>query len=373
MVKSYSRLRRVHPGFDATGVVAMNVALPYARYRTYQQVDAFWHQLTDRLRTIPGMTAVGATETLPLIGESGCTAVFTDGARHTEERGACVPTIPVSPGYFETMRMQVKGHTPDWSSTEAGVGPVVLSKAFADHFFPDEDPIGHGIKINSNAFPFFRIVGVAEDVRSNGLQKPPINAVYFPLVPPKGTPGWEAGYYMSLVARAPDMAASQVFQAVRRVVAELDPQVPVDDPRPMEVIVAKSMAQTSFTMMLLLISAAIALALSAVGLYGVVSYIVSHRRSEIGIRMALGAQVNQVATMVLSQSLVLALIGVVIGVAIALIGTRLMQALLFEVSPNDPVVLALTAIALLIVAGLAGFAPARRAARIDPVEALRSS
>ena len=200
-----------------------------------------------------------------------------------------------------------------------------------------------------------------------------MNAVYFPLVPPTGSPGWDAGHYMFLVVRAPIMDASQIFQVVRGIVAELDPQVPVDEPRPMEMIVAKSMAQTSFTMMLLLISAAIALTLSAVGLYGVVSYIVSHRRSEICIRMALGAQVNQVATMVLSQSLVLALIGVVIGVAIALLGTRVMQTLLFEVSPNDPVVLILTAIALLVVAGLAGFAPARRAARVDPVEALRSS
>ena len=373
MVKSYSRLRQVHAGFDATGVVAMNVALPYARYRSYQQVDAFWHQLTDRLRAIPGMTAVGATESLPLMGESGCTAVATDGARNTQNKGGCVPTIPVSPGYFETMRIQVKGSTPDWSSAEAGIGPVVLSKAFADQFFPGENPVGHGIKINNDRFPFFRIVGVAEDVRSNGLQKPPINAVYFPLVPPKGAPGWEAGYYMSLVVRAPDMAASQVFQAVRRVVAELDPQVPVDEPLPMEVVVARSMAQTSFTMLLLLISAAIALSLSAVGLYGVISYIVSHRRSEIGIRMALGAQVNQVATMVLSQSLILALVGVAIGVTIALLGTRVMQTLLFEVSPNDPAVLIFTAIALLIVAGLAGFAPARRAARVDPVEALRGS
>jgi putative ABC transport system permease protein len=372
MVKSFARLRAVHPGFDATGVVSMNVALPYARYKSAEQVAAFWRQLFDRVNAIPGVTASGATETLPLVGQSGCTSVITDGARNTERKGGCVPTIPVAPGYFETMRMRVRGSTPSWSSTNARVGPVVLSKAFADEFFPNEDPIGHGIKINNNQFPFFRIVGVAEDVRSNGLQKPPVNAVYFPLVPPVGAPGWEAGYYMFLVVRAPNMDAGQLFQAVRRIVTELDPQVPVDGAQPMEVVVAKSMAQTSFTMMLLLISATIALALSAVGLYGVISFIVSHRRSEIGIRMALGARVGEVAAMVLRQSLALALLGVTLGVAISLIGTRAMQALLFGVSANDPAVLLLTSIALLAVAAVASFAPARRAARVDPVEALRS-
>jgi predicted permease len=373
MVKSYSRLRQVRPGFDPTGVMSMDILLPYTRYRTYQQVTTFWHQLSDRVGALPGVASVGATETLPLTGESGCTAVITSGALHTESRGTCVPTWPVTPGYFETMGIRVKGATPDWSSTEAMVGPVVLSKAFADQFFPDENPVGRGVKINNDRFPYFRIVGVAEDVRANGLQKPPVNAVYFPLMPPVGAQGWDAGHYMSLVVRAPTMRAEQLAGSVRGIITELDPQVPVDNIRPMEVVVAKSMAQTSFTMMLLLISAAIALALSAVGIYGVISYVVSHRRAEIGIRMALGAQMGEVAQMVVSQSLMLAIVGVGIGTIAALLGTRLMQSLLFEVRPNDPVVFVLTPIALLVIAGFASFAPARRAARVDPVEALRSS
>ena len=374
MVKSYARLRQVRSGFDPVGVVSMDILLPYStRYQKSQQVTAFWRQLADRVGALPGVTAVGATETLPLTGQSGCTAVITSGALHTDARVACVPTWPVSPGYFEAMGIRVTGATPDWSSTEAMVGPVVLSKAFADQFFPDENPVGRGVKINNDRFPFFRIVGVAEDVRSNGLQKPPVNAVYFPLMPPVGAPGWDAGHYMSLVVRAPTIRAQQLAESVRGIVKELDPQVPVDNIQPMEVVVAKSMAQTSFTMMLLLISAAIALALSAVGIYGVISYVVSHRRAEIGIRMALGAQMREVAQMVVSQSLMLAIIGVGIGTIAALLGTRLMQSLLFEVRPNDPAVFVLTSIALLVIAGLASFAPARRAARVDPVEALRSS
>src|SRR6185436_18195622 len=200
-------------------------------------------------------------------GQSGCSAVVTDGARNTAQRAGCVPTIPVTPGFFEAMGTRVRGSAPTWTDTDGGVGPVVISAAFADQYFPDEDPIGHGIKINNDQFPYFRIVGVAEDVRANGLHKPAVNATYFPLVPAKGTPGWDAGHYMSLVIRAPSIDAARLFQNERAIARELDPQVPIDEPKAMEAVVARSMAQTSFTMMLLLISAVIALALSAVGLY----------------------------------------------------------------------------------------------------------
>jgi ABC-type antimicrobial peptide transport system permease subunit len=159
---------------------------------------------------------------------------------------------------------------------------------------------------------------------------------------------------------------------VRAIAREIDPQVPVDEPKAMEVVVTASMAQTSFTMMLLLISAGIALALSTVGLYGVLSYLVSNRRAEIGIRMALGALQREVTAMVLWQALGLTLVGVAVGVIGALIGTRAMQSLLFGVSPGDPAAIALTCAALFVVAGLASLLPARRAAMVDPAEALRS-
>ena len=370
MAKSYSRLRDVRPGFDAAGVVSMSIQLPYARTRTVEQRSSFWRQLSDRIGVVPGVVGAGGTEQLPLIGQSGCSVVKTDVPDAPVQ---CVPTTVVTPGYFAAMGIRVRGREPDWSLTESGIGPVVVSKAFADQFFGDRDPIGRGVKINSDRIPFFQIVGVAEDVRANGLQKPPVNAVYFPVVPPKALPAWEAGYGLAFVVRAPSMSTAQVFNAVRRAVQEIDPSVPVDEPLAMEIVVSRSMAQTSFTMMLLMISASIALLLSAVGLYGVVSYMVAHRRAEIGIRMALGARVGEVTTMVLSQSLALATMGIIGGVVIALLGTKLMQSLLFEVSANDPAVLALASVALVSVAALASFAPARRAARVDPVEALRSS
>ncbi|HJQ20295.1 MAG TPA: ABC transporter permease [Gemmatimonadaceae bacterium] len=371
MVKSYAHLRDVRMGFDPSGVSVMTLALPYNSYTTYQRTSAFWQQLEDRVAALPGVEAVGATETLPLTGESGCTAVVTDFVNDTARTGGCVPTVPVTPGYFEAMHIRVRGTAPDWSLTQSGIGPVVVSQAIADQLFPGTDPIGHGIKINNDAFQFFRIVGVAEDVRANGLQKPPVNIVYFPLVPPAGTRFWNAGYGMALVVRAPSMDANRAGALVRRIASEMDRQVPVDEVRPMEFIVSRSLAQTSFTMMLLLISAGIALVLSAVGLYGVISYIVSHRRSEIGIRMALGARVIEVTSMVLRQSLMLGVVGVGVGVALALAGTKVLESLLFEVRANDPVVLVITGATLLIVAAVASVGPARRAAHVDPVEALR--
>ena len=371
MVKSYGRLREVRSGFDPNGVTTMTVALPYSSYDEPVRITAFWKQLTERIGATPGVLGVGGTESLPLMGESGCTAVITDYVVDGKRTGACVPTIPVTPGYFETMRIPVRGEPSTWSNTESRIGPVVISRALADQLFPGIDPVGQGIKINSDDFPFFRIVGVAEDVRANGLQKPPVNIAYFPLLAPAGMKYWTAGLGMALVIRAPSMDAGRVVSLVRRIVAEIDPQIPVDEAQPMELVVAKSMAQTSFTMMLLLIAAGIALTLSGVGLYGVISFIVSHRRTEIGVRMALGARVGEVTRMVLRQSLVMAFVGVVAGVLLALAGTKVLRALLFEVSPTDPAVLVLTSAALLLVAGVASLGPARRAARVDPVEALR--
>jgi predicted permease len=371
MVKSYAHLRDVKPGFDPEGVTAMTVALPYDGYSSKERVAAFWRELDTQVRAIPGVVAVGGTESLPLVGESGCTAVITDNIHEGKATGACVPLAAVMPGYFEAMRIPVRGESMSWSDTEAGIGPVVISKALAEQLFPGVDPVGQGIKINNDKFPFFRIVGVAEDVRANGVQKPPLNIAYFPLLPPKTLPQWDAGRGLALVVRAPHLDAARTVALVRNIVGQMDPQVPVDEAQPMEIVVAKSMAQTSFTMMLLLIAAAIALVLSAVGLYGVISFVVSHRRNEIGVRMALGARVGEVTSMVLRQSLGLAIAGVVAGVALALAGTKVLVALLFEVSPTDPTVLVLTSVALLVVATLASLGPARRAARVDPVEALR--
>jgi ABC-type antimicrobial peptide transport system permease subunit len=177
--------------------------------------------------------------------------------------------------------------------------------------------------------------------------------------------------YLTYLLRTEGIDARSVIPVARRIIADANPRIPVTDVRTMDDVFARSISRTSFVMILLAIAAAVALVLSAVGTYGVISYLVTQRRPEIGVRIALGASVNQVSRLVLMQSLKLALIGVAIGTVLAWATTRLLSRMLFNVSPTDPIVLAAVGATLLLVAGLAAFAPARRAARIDPVEVLR--
>jgi predicted permease len=377
MAKSFDHLRSVRPGFDARGVLAMNIALRPDRYTTDQQLVAFWHELARRVEALPGVQHTGAAEQLPLTGGDGCTAVWDPDAPPDDLRSAaCVPTLSVTPGYFASMGIRVQGEAPGWAENEQGAGTMVVSRALAERFWPGENAIGKSLTYAVRRQLTFRITGIAEDVRANGLHKPPVEAAYFPIAAPavagSASRADMNGNYLSFVVRSDAKDLQQLGTAIRRIVGEMDPHVPVSDVQPMEVIVAKSMAQTSFTMLLLVIAATIALVLSAVGIYGVISYFVEQRRGEIGIRMALGAQIAQVGRMVVGESLALVAFGVCVGVLGAVAVTRVLRALLFEVSPTDPAVIIVSAVALLAVALVASYAPARRAARVDPMEALRA-
>jgi putative ABC transport system permease protein len=376
MVKSFARLRGVRPGFDPVGVESMTLFLPSSRYKTAADEEAFWRDLTRRVEALPGVTHAGATDNLPLAGGFGCTGVITDAPG--PDNGNCMPMVMVTPGFFETMGIKLRGVTPTWSDVEAGSGPLVVSQAFAKRFWADQNAVGHTVKPFSNGMPSFPVVAVAEDIRGTGLQNPPVEAIYFPIISPSNasTAKWGTGWWadhrqMSLVVRAPNAHPEALVNSIRTIVTQIDPQVPIADIQSMELVVSKSTAETSFTMLVLLIAATIALALSAVGIYGVISYVVGQRRAEIGIRMALGAQVREVSRLIVSQSMRLAGTGVMVGLFGAIAGTRLLRSLLFETSPTDPVVLALTAGTLLVVALIASFGPTRRAAKIDPVEAMR--
>jgi predicted permease len=367
MARSFARLSAVKPGFDPNGVVTMLVSLPFARYGDNAPIASFWHQLVERTAALPGVTAAGAGGSLPL-NEGGCSYVRTDAP--TGEVGNCMPMTSYTPGYLEALGIQVRGTLPTWQAIEAGEGPAYVTAAFAKRFWGTEDVVGRTVRPFNLQNPPFTIKGVIPEIRSNGLQNPPIEEVYFALLGPEGTKGWRPSRVMFLVVRAPGVSASAIAAGVRGVLAQVDPQVPISNVEPMEALVAKSMAQTSFTMLLLLISAVIALALSAVGIYGVISYLVGQRRSEIGIRMALGAQVNQVARLVVGQSLRLTVLGAALGVVVALGTTRLLRSLLFEVSPSDPLVLGGAVLVLVLVSALASLGPTRRAAKIDPLEAM---
>ena len=380
MVSSFRNLRAVRPGFDPRGVLTMTVALPAARYgsprqsdtTSYARTSAFYERLAARIRALPGVTAVGFSEKIPLTSTWGCTGVTIEAPDPANARGDCPPTAMVSPGFFEAMGMRVNGQTLTWSGMNAHDGTMVVSRAFAQRIWPDQSALGKGLRYYGRTPPFYRISGVAEDILGEGFDKPPVAVVYFPMLPIPDATLWGAPTEMNLAVRTRAGNPIGLTPAIRRIVTELEPQAAIANAHTMNTLVAKSMSKRSFTMLLLGIAAAMALFLSVVGLYGVISYVVGQRRGEIAIRMALGAQAAQVSRMVVAQSLRLAALGVAVGVLAALLSTRVLQSLLFGVSPTNPVLIASAALVLLAVAAAAGYAPARRASRVDPAKALRT-
>jgi len=259
----------------------------------------------------------------------------------------------------------VRGRTFTWDDVDPlrkTPTVAVVTRKLADRLWPGEDPIGKGIGIGDAARGVYRVVGVIPELRAHGLDQSASEMVYWPAA----TSG------ESYVVRTSLPNPISLVPTIRAMIAKMNPRIPVTNVRTMQEIVDRSVARSSFIMTLLGIAGSMALLLSAVGIYGVISYLVAQRRPEIGIRMALGARVSQVATLVLGQAMRLAIIGVVIGLVAAIAGTRLLQSLLFGVSPTDALVLAGATVVLLIIAALASLAPARRAAAIDPVSAMRA-
>jgi predicted permease len=371
MLRSFSRLRHVQPGFNANGVVALDLSLPSARYQDFRSVSMFYRDLQERIASLPGVEGVAATNALPLSGRGNCSVMFAQGQAAPEQGGApCIQYAYVTPGYFAAMGIHVRGTTNEWSAVLGENAGVVVSRTAAERFWPGENAIGKGIKGNGESF--YRVIGVADDVHTDDLRQPPVALVYFPTVAAKGTELWIPPRSATLVLHSRTADPAALTPMIRHAVAELDPGVSIGDVRTMSEVVAASMARVSFTMLLLGVAGVMALVLSAVGLYGVISYIVSERRGEIGVRMALGARAGEVGGMIMFQSVRLAAIGVVIGLIGAVAATRILRSLLFEVSPTDPLTLLAVGVFLVILAALASYAPARRAAHVDPIEVLRA-
>jgi predicted permease len=354
-------------------VLTLQISLPRSQYQAYEPTAAFYRDLASRVEAIPGVTASGVTQALPLAGSGGCSSVFLEHRPVASGlEPPCVATLQVGPGYFRTLGIPVRGRAPDWNATYRRAGEVVVSRALAERLWPNEDPLGKGIRGNGDEPPYYRVVGVAGDVYAESVDKPALEAVYFPLLPMEGAQLWSPPARATLVVRTAADNPAALTPAIRREIAALDPGAAVGDVRTMRAVVAQSMARVSFTLILIAIAAAMALLLSAVGLYGAVAYTVGQRTNEIGIRMALGAAGMQVARLVMGQSLRLVVAGAAVGIAASLVLMRVLRALLFNVSPTDPVSLAIAVVLLLTVALVAAWIPARRATRVDPMIALRS-
>ncbi|MGH7504081.1 MAG: ABC transporter permease, partial [Longimicrobiales bacterium] len=339
MVRSFRQLRSVDPGFDPTNVLTLDVALPFSGYRTAEAVASFHGRLLAEIRALPGVALASGTTHLPLAGGPLCIATFTEagaGQPGGTEGAPCLMTHKVSSDYFATMGIPIiAGRGIVRRDEETRSDAAVVSRTLAQRLWPGEDAIGQRIRPYGWGDPWHTVVGIAEDIRYAGLDRPPAEIAYYP-IDRIADEWWQPAHYFSIVVRTRSSNALGPAEPIRRAVAALDPNVAVANVRTMTQVVAASTARTSFAMMLLGIAAGVALLLGAIGLYGVISYVVGQRSKEVGVRMALGARMEEVALLVVRRSLGLALIGIAIGVAGAVAATRVLASLLFEISATDP-------------------------------------
>lgn len=386
LVRSVRALHATDVGMDPAGTVAVDVHLSSDRYPDDVDLWAFHRNVLERVTALPGVTAAGMGEEVPVSGGYGCVVQgFEDTSvydRMTEAgMTTCAGQLRVTPGYFDALAIPVEeGRALDAGDFEdPSRAAVVVSRAFADRFWPGESAIGKGVGPSGRTSgPFFRVVGVVGDVPARARGGTPLSetaiAVYYPVV---DIPEVEGNWYwwpgtMTLVVRAGTADPTSLLPAIRGVLAEVDPEVPLANARTMDAVVAEAAATVSFLSLLLAIAAAVAVLLAAVGLFGVVSYLVTQRTREIGMRLAIGARPGEVVWMIVRGTVALAAAGLLVGAPLAWVGSGLMGSLLYGVTPLDPWVYLGAALTLLTVALAAAWLPARRASAVDPVLALRS-
>jgi predicted permease len=379
LVRSFSRLVSVNPGIDPRGVLTVRLSLPEAEYASAPRTALFYAQLLERVRAVPGVAQAGTITLLPLSNSNSMSShVIEDHPLPPDALPPMLGTRFASPGYFEALGIPLlEGRSFERIDPEQPGSEVLVSRSVAEHFWPGGSALGKRLVSGGpgdTPTQWFTIIGVVGDVREQGLHQKPVEAVYYPVlrVNPDDDGGeWVPRDFALVVKAKAGVDPLGLVKPLRSAVWSLDPKLPLSGVRTMERIVERSMARTSFTMLLLAIGAAVALLLGAVGIYGVISYIVSQRTQEIGVRMALGARPGDVSGMVLKEGLALALLGIVLGLGGAFAVTRAMRALLYEVSPTDPATFAAVPVLLAAVALLASYLPARRAAGVEPLEAIR--
>jgi putative ABC transport system permease protein len=372
MTRSLRALLDVSPGFRTEHVLSARLSLP-PRYRNgdrfgtgqHRQISQFVRELGDRIRALPGVQSAAFTAHLPLGGTTNVWA-FTIEGHPPKPRGEFDLTHyrPVSAGYFETIGIPIeRGRGFDRRDDEDHALVVVVNQTLARAFWSGQSPLGQRVRFGDQAWR--TVVGVVGDVHHQGLDEAPVPEIYLPYAQ---VPNVES--HPILVVRAA-IDPKNLTGAMRRAVAEVDPEVPVDQIASMEQIVSGSLGESRFRTIVLSGFALLALFVASIGLYGVMSYLVSQRTREFGIRMAVGATRGSVFAMVLRQGAKLAAIGVAIGLMAAAAVGRLIAGLLYGVTPLDAATLAGVSILLAAVALLASYIPARRAARADPMDSLR--
>jgi putative ABC transport system permease protein len=365
--RSFVKLWRTDPGFDTTKALAMTLALPSTVSKAEdERLRQFYVQLLQRLKQLPGVDAVGGINVLPLTGRGANGTFLLDG--NPARRGQANYRV-ASAGYFDAIGIALRrGRMFDGRDTVNAPHAAVISQSLAARYWPNEDPLGHTIqfsKIDGDNRPL-HIVGIVEDVRDTELAIEEAPTVYaYSLQRPQ----WWQVFNLSIVVRTP-LPPAELAPAMRAAVQSLRSDVPLNF-RTLAQVFSASLDQRRFSLALFGVFAAVGLSITAIGVFGVISYSVTQRTREIGLRMALGANRGEVLKMILRQGMALTLLGVALGAVMTAMLTRLMTKLLYGVSPTDPETFAAITLLLIAVAILACWIPARRAAKVDPMIALR--
>ena len=364
LIRSFLRLRNVNTGLDPRGVLTMQISLPSTRYADSAQQAAFYDQLMEKVKSLPGVTAAGATTRLHLDEPGGTVRFFPEGQTDLGLQNPQARLRVVSPQYFETLSIPlVQGRMFTERDTAAGPRVMLINESMARRSFPNQNPIGKKITYTTERLEC-EVVGVIRNAKSAMIETQSPEELYVPYTQ-RNAPN------VTLVVRGNSGDPLSLSQEVRRQVQAVDQDQPVAKIRAMDQVIAATLSQPRFTAMLLLIFAAVALVLASIGIYGVMSYSVTERTKEFGIMMAVGARQRDVLKMVLGQGMILAAIGVVVGLLAVIPLRRVLLSQVFGISATDPLTLVIVSLLLMAVALLACYIPALRATRVDPLDALR--
>jgi len=376
MLRSFRQLLDVDPGFRSDNVLTFRISLPATDYPDRDAIASFHHRFLDRLSGLPGVEVAGAVNALPLAGLAAVDPLVVEGRpQGPDEVPPVINTRVATPGFFEALGIPLeRGRMLERRDAESAMPVAVLSHRAAETFFPGEDALGQqvaqGLPVEHDDV-WSRVVGIVGDVHYMSLTQAPMGAIYYPIRPGDGIRWDGLSRSVEFVVRT-GVPPTSLVPAVRRALAEMDPDLPMATVRTLDQITREARAGMWFTLVLLGIAAAVGLLLGSVGLYGVISYVTGQRTREIGVRMALGAEVSSVRGMVMRQGMGLTLGGVALGLLGAWGLTRFMKSVLYEVSTTDPTVYAGVSALLLLVAAAATWIPARRASRTDPVRAMQA-
>jgi len=369
LIRSFIRLRDVDPGFRQDHLVTAQISLPYVHYKEDAQIVSFWQQFLGRAQAVPGVQAAGISMSLPPNLLQITNPFTVEGQTYDPKRALpLAEEMPISPDYFRALGVPLlKGRF--FTDADRTTPVLIINQTMAKQYFPNQDPIGKRIQTGDPdpRAPWETVVGVVGDVKYSGLDAEPSPTLYVPYTEQDWT-GWARS--MSVVVRT-SMNPASVVSGLRQELGQMDKELPLSKVHTMNELIDQSVVPQRFRTWLLGAFSVLALLLAAVGIYAVISHMVGQRTREIGIRMALGATRKEILRLILGQASRLALLGIAIGVAGALGLTRIMRSLLFSVSATDPLSFAMMCALLALIALLAGYVPAIRATRVDPIVALR--